>query len=261
MGLALAVLLAGGVTVACSDTSSGGSEQPGELPEALGDRVWVLDPATSTPTIAGEGTVTMTFESGRVSGQAPCNSYNAEFTIDGDQLELGSIATTRMACDPATSEAETTYLEALGQVDRVAVDGDRVTLSGDNDVELIFDVQDLAANLVGTWEITSLADGDALTSPLPGSTPTIDFASDGSLTANAGCNQVVSTWELDGASLSIGEGQRTLMACADPEGVMEQEDALAGALEKAARVELADHLTIYDGEDTILIVATHNLEG
>lgn len=258
-GVALALMLAAGAVSACGgsddDPTPGRSDQAGGMIERLGDRTWILDRAGSTPTIGGDSAVTLSVESGRMSGQAPCNTYNVEITLDGDRVELGPIATTRQACEPATNEAETTFLEALTQLDTIAVEGDRLTLTGD-DVELVFDAQDPAQALVGAWEIVNLASDDALASPLQGTSPTIAFAEDGSLNANGGCNQIGAAWKLDGSSLSIDDGQRTLMACADPEGVMEQEDALGVALDAATRVEITDQLTIFNDEGAILIVAT-----
>ena len=265
LGLALALMLAAGALAACGgsddDPTPDKAGGAGDLSEALDERTWVLDGAGSTPPIPGGSSVTLAVESGRMSGRAPCNTYNAEFTIDGDRVALGPIATTRMACDPATNEAETAFLTALEQVDSVAVDGDRLTLTNGDDVDLVFDTQDLATALVGTWEIVNLATDDALATPLEGTTPTIEFADDGTLSADAGCNKIGSTWELDGSTLSIGDGQRTLMACEDPQGLMEQEDALGAALNAAARVEISEQLTIFNDKGEILIVADRAAEG
>ena len=264
-GLAIALVLAAGAVTACggsndapSPGTSGGAK---DLSGTLGDRTWVLDGAGSTPTIAGDGTVTLAVDSGRIAGRAPCNTYNAEFTIDGDRVEVGPIATTRMDCEPATNKAETAFLKALAKLDTIAADGDRLTMTGGDGVELVFDTQDLASALVGTWEVVNLATDNALATPLEGTTPTIEFAEDGTLSANAGCNKIGSSWELDGSTLSIGDGQRTLMACADPEGVMDQEDALAAALNDAALVEVTDQLTVFNDTGEILIVADRAAEG
>ena len=51
------------------------------------------------------------------------------------------------------------------------------------------------------------------------------------------------------------------MACADPEGVMDQEDALGAALNDAARVDITDQLTVFNDKGEILIVADRATEG
>jgi heat shock protein HslJ len=265
LALGVTLVLAAGSLAACGGSDdgptpggSGGADSPSET---LGERTWILDGTGSTPAISAGATVTLVHDSGNVSGQAPCNTYRTEFTVDGDRVEVGPIATTRMACESKVTEAETDFLKALERVDTVAANGDRLTLAGPDGVELIFDAQDLATALVGSWEIVNLATDDALATPLKGTTPTIDFADDGSLAANAGCNQIGATWELDGSSLSIGESRQTLMACDDPPGVMDQEAALAAALAAATRVEVSDQLTIFKSEGSMLIVAKRAADG
>lgn len=247
LGLAMLLAVVTGLAAACG--SGGGKGAAG-----FTGQFWVLDGATSDPAIDAGATVTLRADSGRVSGQAPCNAYNAAITVDGDSIEVGRIATSRMACDPATAKAETTFLQALGRVDAFNAHADRLTLTG-TDVDLVFDAPDFAATIVGTWEVVNLAAAGALSTPLPGTTPTITFADDGTLDANAGCNQIGGNWRLVGASITIADTRRTEMACQDPVGVMEQEAALAAALERAARVEIADQLTIFDGDENTLIVA------
>ena len=265
LGLGVALVLAAGALAACGGSEdgptpggSGGADNPNET---LGERTWILDGTGSTPAITTGATVTLVHDSGNVSGQAPCNTYRTEFTVDGDRVEVGPVATTRMACEPEVNEAENDFLKALERVDTVAANGDRLTLTRSDGVELTFDAQDSATALLGSLEIVNLATDDALATPLKGTTPTIDFADDGSLAANASCNQIGATWELDGSSLTIDDGRRTLMACADPEGVMEQEDALGKALDAAARVEVSDQLTIFNSEGSMLIVAKRAADG
>ena len=42
-------------------------------------------------------------QAGRITGQAPCNSYFADITVEGEALTLGPIGATRMACDTRVS--------------------------------------------------------------------------------------------------------------------------------------------------------------
>ena len=52
---------------------------------------------------------------GTVSGNSGCNTYNGTYTVNGNQIQFGSMASTRMACgDPAgIMEQESQYLAAL----------------------------------------------------------------------------------------------------------------------------------------------------
>jgi heat shock protein HslJ len=69
--------------------------------------------ATVSPIV--DSTITLVFGAdGTVSGNATCNTYNGSFTVDGDALTIGPLATTRMAC--ATDELnaqEAQYVAAL----------------------------------------------------------------------------------------------------------------------------------------------------
>ena len=77
-----------------------------------------------------------TFAEGRVAGSTGCNLFTAEYTLDAEALEIGPIASTRMACIPPADEVERAYLDALSRVagwrlddsDLVLVDGDGAEL-------------------------------------------------------------------------------------------------------------------------------------
>jgi heat shock protein HslJ len=57
-------------------------------------------------------------DDGTLTGTAGCNSYSADYQIDGDQLVIAAIAQTEMACmDPdGVMSQETDYLDALDRV-------------------------------------------------------------------------------------------------------------------------------------------------
>jgi heat shock protein HslJ len=73
-------------------------------------------------------TLTATFTADAVSGSAGCNTYNGTYTLDGDALKIGPLATTRMACDPAIMDQETLFLAALAASTTVEQTGATVTL-------------------------------------------------------------------------------------------------------------------------------------
>ncbi len=85
---------------------------------ALENRPWVWLTPGDQP--APAQSVTIEFANGIVSGQAPCNSYSAPYTVTGSTLALGLIASTQMACPDLASE--TAYLAALSSVTGWSVD-------------------------------------------------------------------------------------------------------------------------------------------
>jgi heat shock protein HslJ len=103
------------------------------------------------------------------------------------------------------------------------------------------------------WNLVELR-GAAL---LPGTNITVSFA-EGNAGGFAGCNAYGGAYEAAGdGALSISTLQRTLMACLEPEGVMEQEDAYLAALPEAVSYRVAgDRLEIEDGAGELLLVFT-----
>jgi heat shock protein HslJ len=61
--------------------------------------------------------ITALFEKGKVTGSAGCNTYNGEYTTtsgpSGNEITIGLLATTRMACEEDIMDQETRYLSAL----------------------------------------------------------------------------------------------------------------------------------------------------
>jgi heat shock protein HslJ len=110
------------------------SEDGLELTGADGAAQLVFRPATELPltwvawqvvwygggTSPLDGTqISLAFgDDGTLTGSAGCNSYSADYQIDGDQLVIGAIARTEMACmDPdGVMIQESDYLNALGRV-------------------------------------------------------------------------------------------------------------------------------------------------
>ena len=95
-----------------------------------------------------------------------------------------------------------------------------------------------AATPFGDWEVTSFLDGDALASPLPGTSITASFAADETLTGSAGCNRYSASFTIGGGAIEIAQPSATRKACAEPEGVMAQEAAYLAALPTAVRYRI-----------------------
>ena len=94
------------------------------------------------------------------------------------------------------------------------------------------------------WTLVEL-NGAAL---MPGTNITLSFE-EGNAGGFAGCNAYGASYETGrGGALSIGLMQRTVQACLEPAGVMEQEDAYWAALQAAAAYRVTgDRLEIEDG--------------
>jgi heat shock protein HslJ len=71
-------------------------------------------------------TITADFgEDGTLSGNSGCNTYNGPYTVDGNQITIGPLSSTMMACgEPAgVMEQEAQYLAALGTAATYQIEG------------------------------------------------------------------------------------------------------------------------------------------
>ncbi len=105
-------------------------------------------------------------------------------------------------------------------------------LSDMEDVELL---RFTTATPVGSWQVTSLLQGDAVTSPIAGTVLTASFDDEGGLSGSAGCNTYTSSYTTDASSIAIEPPASTRKFCAEPTGVMDQEAAYLAALGVAER--------------------------
>jgi heat shock protein HslJ len=237
---------------ACSPTDNDTRSATAGLPDLLQEltaQTWTLDDSPETTLVFSEDH--------EVSGQAPCNRYRGTFTVDEHSVEIAELSQTNRACDREAMDAEREYLDALaGTHEADATKPKRLVLTGDDGAELAFDAQDLAARLEGSWLIVNLAQGEALSTVLRGTEPTLSFAADGTLVARPGCNTFTTTWDLDGPRISIDAFGQTFRECADPDGVMDQDAAVAAALTDAKTVVVfGESLTLFDADGHQLVVA------
>ena len=161
---------------------------------------------------------------------------------------------TAMACDEPQTAVEQAYLAALPEVERFAIADDRLTLSnGDGDALAVFDATDGAQAIVASWVVTSYYSGDAVSGVTGDATLTADFADDGTLSGNAGCNNYNGPYEVDGESISIGPLAATKMACESDELTKQETDYL-NALEQATSfVVTGDRLDLLRDGGTIAV--------
>lgn len=212
---------------------------PGAAVDPLRDTSWTLvdlgGQAARTDT-----QVTIRFEDGRLGGTDGCNRYGTSYTADGGKLTVDkNVVSTMMACSEPIMEQASAYIAALTQAAAYKVEGGQLTLldAGGNALATFAQQR---AGLAGTaWRVTGYNNGrQAIVSVITGTELTADFGADGTLSGSAGCNRYTATYEVSGTNLKIGPVALTLMACADPAGVMEQETQFLQALATATTYRL-----------------------
>src|SRR5207244_10818252 len=80
---------------------------------------------------AGEPSVTLAYQAGRLAGKSGCNQYSAAIKagdLPGD-VTVGPAAGTRMACPPPAMEAERRFLDALASTSKIGFFAGRLALT------------------------------------------------------------------------------------------------------------------------------------
>ena len=241
-GASVALLLALGSAAGCG--GAGGDDEAGSFVGVP----WVV---SSGVDLAGrDAAPSATFTDDTVGGSTGCNRFTAPYTIAGEAMEIGTIATTRMACPPPADAVERAYLAALGRVAAWHLDGSDLVLAGDDHNEVL---RYQEASPLGDWEVTAFLTGDAVTSPPPGTTITANFADDGTLTGSSGCNTYQTSFTLERGSIEIEPPASTEIACAEPEGVMDQEASYLAALPTAVGYRLdGGRLALLSADGTLV---------
>ena len=90
-----------------------------------------------------------------------------------------------------------------------------------------------------SWQVIGYNNGmGGVVSVIIGTEITADFGEDGQLTGSASCNNYFASYETEGDNITIGPAGSTMMACPEPEGIMEQEQQYLAALETAATYKI-----------------------
>ena len=109
----------------------------------ISDMDWILKAlrVEGTPfTLSGDVVSTLRFdENGHVAGNAGCNRYFTEavFNPTTHHLRLGPIGSTRRSCPSPQNEQEQTFLDALGQIDRLKIDKHTLFLTNEDESTVI----------------------------------------------------------------------------------------------------------------------------
>ncbi len=201
--------------------------------------------------------VTLRFETKvKLGGFDGCNAYTGAFSVDGSTLHIpGEMAATRAACPEPIAGLARAYVEALARAASFAIEGDRLQLQDDSG-QMIAAFKAASLTLAETaWEVVGYNNGkQAVISVLRGTHITARFAEDGRVTGSAGCNQYFASWETAAESITVGMPATTRMACAEPDGIMEQEARYLEALHTAASFRFdGDRLVLRTAEGVIAV--------
>jgi len=185
--------------------------------------------------------VTAQFDAGQVGGSAGCNSYFGSYEISGDSLTMGLIGSTEMYCvEEGLMDQEGAYLAALGNAASYRIsDGKLHIADAEGSTLLTFSVREPASLTGTTWQLGGYHDGkSAFVSLLPGTEITALFDEAGKVAGSAGCNEYTASYAVEDDAISFGPAATTRKACAEPEGIMTQENAYLAAIESATAYQI-----------------------
>lgn len=227
-------LVASCATVGQAGTQEPESSQPPAL--ALEGTQWDLITLEGAE-VTGPGPATLDFSEGQAGGISFCNHFSAPYELDGSALTFGEMISTLMLCPDAGPEAE--YTAALRAVASAAIENGQLVLSNSAGNVLLVYAPAAEAPLEGTtWNLTGILENGGVSSLILDTAITAEFAAD-TVAGSAGCNRYTAQLTVEGATVKIGPAGTTRMFCAEPEGVMEQEQAYLAALEQATGIEVS----------------------
>jgi heat shock protein HslJ len=180
-----------------------------------------------------ETTVDARFSNGRVDGSTGCNRFFGTYTGTVDnQLTPGSgFGATRMACPPAIASQEQRYLALLSLMASWQRHGNTLQLLNKNQEPVLEYVATAPAVLQGSsWQASGINNGrGGVVSGQHTHRSTARFNND-TISGSAGCNNFTATYQTEGNQLRIGPAATTRKHCAQPEGIMQQEQEYLDAL-------------------------------
>ncbi|MEN9506509.1 MAG: hypothetical protein RI958_2435 [Actinomycetota bacterium] len=221
-------------------------------------------------TIVEGSRVMLTFEDGRLSVNAGCNSMSGMYVVVQEALSVEPMAMTEMACEPALMEQDALLAEFLTSGPAISITGDTLTLGDETMGMTLLDreVADPDRPLGGTvWTVTTVIDADAamsgwgeatasITIELAGGTTdgTIDGTIDGTALVEAGCNRGSATVVVTSDTVTFGPLALTKMLCDGP--AMELETAVVATLAGTVTYTIeADRLTLTNGESGLILAS------
>ncbi len=190
--------------------------------------------------------ITMNIDGTDVGGTAACNHYGGTVELNGDRVAISALSMTAMGCPGDLTASQDAFLAAIGEVETVSRQGDRLVLAGP-ETELTFDlVPPVAdADLVGpTWVLDSLFAGDAVSSVM--GEAMLNLAEDGTISGFTGCRTFDGDYAISGTEMRVTGLTNDDRACTDD--LVGQDNQVLEVLNNISSVEIdGQRLTLRAG--------------
>jgi heat shock protein HslJ len=146
-----------------------------------------------------------------------------------------------MACAPPVAEQERQYLDRLPVVVAFQLEGGSLRLL-DKDQQAILEYSAVTPLALESthWQASGINNGKGgVVSSANTQLATARFK-DGKVSGHAGCNAFNASYEIKGDQITMGPAMTTRKHCAEPDGIMDQEQEYLQALSRVRVYELAD---------------------
>ncbi len=265
IGALLAVVVAVAVALTACGGDGGGGDAVGGPPTTETRPSAALDGLTfGSREVVGrrlepDTGVTLSFDDGRITARAGCNTMSGPYRIDGTVLRVGpDLASTAMGCEPPLMEQDRWVGEFLVSGPTMSRSGEELSLrSGPVMLRLVAPEERPPAPLIGTaWVLDSIIHGDTASNvPTGADHPTLRIDRSGEAAVSTSCNRGGAHVEVEGNRVTFGPLRLTKMACKGAAG--EVEAAVTAVLEGEVEVRAeADRLFVTRGDQGLIYRAS-----
>ena len=207
--------------------------------------------------ILPDSSIHAAFIDGKLHGNGGCNQYSGEYnSTQENKLSISDrIVATMMACAPPVLQQEQHYLSLLPKATHYQIKDDALLLMNAKNHLILHFVAYQTATLENTrWQAGSINNGKGgVVSSKTTELATAQFEG-GRVSGNAGCNNYSASYSISGESLTIGPAMATRKFCAEPAGIMEQEQQYLQALQKSHTYKLSrDRLELRNEKGSLQI--------
>ena len=103
--------------------------QPTVAPQSLEGLDWVLQTLAGATIDLTMGMPALRLENGQLSASVGCNQLMGSYTLEGNGIKVGPIASTKMACDKKLMEQESLFIKALESAESYTIENGSLTIN------------------------------------------------------------------------------------------------------------------------------------
>ena len=126
----------GGVIAACAAREPVMTSRPVEAQNLIGSE-WLAEDIDGGGVVDNSHSTLHFAAADHVDGDTGCNRFMGPLAVDGQNLRIGPLATTRRACAPALMDQERRYLVALARGSGMRLDGTLLVLLDESQRPLV----------------------------------------------------------------------------------------------------------------------------